>query len=156
LGLISLPFQYSLTDIFFPPSGYDVPVLDLAFYSLYYFAGVLLFKSRELLMHLSRHCWFYFFVSVPFFMFLDDPTENFSFGASIVVDVTSWRISNFNILHEGLFYGGWPKVLIAYGRAVRQPYEGKAHQPAGNRPSVRNQHLWPPSVKQALMQDVEI
>ena len=118
LGLISLPFQYSLTDIFFPPSGYDVPLLDLAFYGLYYFAGVLLFKSRELLKHLSRHCWFYFFVSVPFFMFLDDPTENFSFGASVVVDITSWRISNFNILHEGLFYGGWPKVLIAYGRAV--------------------------------------
>ena len=51
-------------------------------------------------------------------MFLDDPTKNFTFGASVVVDVTSWRISNFNILHEGLFYGGWPKVLIAYGRAV--------------------------------------
>jgi len=118
LGLISLPFQYSLTDIFFPPSGYDVPVLDVAFYGLYYFAGVLLFKTRELLRYLCRHCWFYFFVSVPFFMFLDMPTENFSFGASVVVDITSWRISNFNILHEGLFYGGWPKVLIAYGRAV--------------------------------------
>ena len=36
----------------------------------------------------------------------------------MIVDITSWKISNFNYLHEGLFYGGWAKVAIAYGRAV--------------------------------------
>ena len=118
LGLVSLPFQYSLTDLFFPPSGYDAPVLDVAFYGLYYFAGVLLFKSRELLKHLATNCWFYFYVSIPFFFLLDTPTKNFTYGASVVSDVTSWKISNFKYLHEGLFYGGWDKVAIAYGRAV--------------------------------------
>ena len=118
LGLVSLPFQYSLTDLFFPPSGYDAPVLDIAFYGLYYVAGILLFKSRALLKHLASNCWFYFFASIPFFIFLDTPTKNFSYGASVVVDITSWKISNFNYLHEGLFYGGWSKVMIAYGRAV--------------------------------------
>jgi hypothetical protein len=118
LGLVCLPFQYSLTDLFFPPSGYDVPVLDIAFYGLYYLAGILLFKSRELLKHLASNCWFYFFASIPFFIFLDTPTKNFSYGASVVVDITSWKISNFNYLHEGLFYGGYSKVMIAYGRAV--------------------------------------
>ena len=118
LGLVSLPFQYSLTDLFFPPSGYDAPILDIAFYGLYYVAGILLFKSRALLKHLASNCWFYFFASIPFFIFLDTPTKNFSYGASVVVDITSWKISNFNYLHEGLFYGGWSKVMIAYGRAV--------------------------------------
>jgi glucan biosynthesis protein C len=118
LGLVSLPFQYSLTDLFFPPSGYDAPVLDIAFYGLYYVAGILLFKSRALLKHLASNCWFYFFASIPFFIFLDTPTKNFSYGASVVVDITSWKISNFNYLHEGLFYGGWSKAMIAYGRAV--------------------------------------
>ena len=118
LGLVSLPFQYSLRDLFFPPSGYDVPVLDVAFYGLYYFAGVLLFKSREQLKLLAKNCWFYFFISVPFYFLLDAPTKNFTYGASVVSDITSWKISNFKYLHEGLFYGGWAKVVIAYGRAI--------------------------------------
>ncbi len=119
LGLASLPFQYSLTNLFFPPSlGYDPPVLDVAFYSFYYFSGVLLFKSRGLLNYISKNCYFYFFVSIPFFIFMGKPTDNFSFNASVITDVTSWKISNFKFLYEGLFYGGWAKVMIAYGRAL--------------------------------------
>jgi glucan biosynthesis protein C len=118
LALTCLPLQYSLKDIFFPPSGYDVPLLDLAFYGLFYFAGVLLFKTRGLLSHLSQNAWFYFLTSIPFFLFLDLPTQNFNYGASVMSDISSWRVSNFNYVHEGLFHGGWSKLLIAYGRAL--------------------------------------
>ena len=145
LGALSFPLQYSLTDIFFPPSGYDVPIVDLVFYGMYYFAGVLLFKSREVLKFLSSNCWFYFFLSIPFFLFLDTPTKSFTFENSVVTDITSWRISNFKYLHEGIFYGGWPKVVIAYGRAVSCwlmcfAFIGLAHRYL-NKPSAKIRYL---------------
>ena len=145
LGALSFPLQYSLTNIFFPPSGYDVPIVDLVFYGMYYFAGVLLFKSREVLKFLSSNCWFYFFLSIPFFLFLDTPTKSFTFEKSVVTDITSWRISNFKYLHEGIFYGGWPKVVIAYGRAVSCwlmcfAFIGLAHRYL-NKPSAKIRYL---------------
>ena len=112
LGLVSLPFQYSLTDLFFPPSGYDAPVLDIAFYGLYYIAGILLFKSRALLKHLASNCWFYFFASIPFFIFLDTPTKNFSYGASVVVDITSWKIFLLQLLLLLLLDDFWIAAVV--------------------------------------------
>ena len=145
LGAMSFPLQYSLTDIFFPPSGYDVPIIDLVFYGMYYFAGVLLFKSREVLKSLSSNCWFYFFLSIPFFLFLDTPTKSFTFEKSVVTDITSWRLSNFKYLHEGIFYGGLPKIVIAYGRAVSCwlmcfAFIGLAHRYL-NKPSAKIRYL---------------
>ena len=118
LGLITLPFQYSLTNIFFPPSGYDAPLLDVAFYGLFYFAGVFIFKCRAFLKDFASNCWFYFFLSIPLVFVLDNPTRHFLYSASVVTDITSWKISNFNYYHEGLFYGGWIKLLLAYGRSL--------------------------------------
>ena len=118
MGLITLPFQYSLTNIFFPPSGYDAPLSDIAFYGFFYFAGAFLFKCRVLLKDFASNCWFYFFLSIPLVFVLDNPTRYFLYSASVVTDITSWKISNFNYYHEGLFYGGWIKLLLAYGRSL--------------------------------------
>ena len=71
--------------------------------------------------------------------------KSFTFEKSVVTDITSWRISNFKYLHEGIFYGGWPKVVIAYGRAVSYwlmcfAFIGLAHRYL-NKPSAKIRYL---------------
>ena len=57
LGLITLPFQYSLTNIFFPPSGYDAPLLDVAFYGLFYFAFSAFLQTCDWQSTLTNFTW---------------------------------------------------------------------------------------------------
>ena len=120
LGLLSFPFQYSLVSVFFPPSGYNVPLNDLAFYLFYYLSGALLYKNKHLLEVLSSHCWLYLVLSIPFFLYTTEATQRLDESAPVIRDITTWAIldvnkghvSGWNLWYEGIFHSGWNKVAV--------------------------------------------
>ena len=109
-----------MVSAFFPPSGYNVPLNDLAFYLVYYLAGTLLYKNRHLLDVLSSHCWFYLVLSIPFFLYTTEATQRLDESAPVIRDITTWaildvnegRVSGWNLWYEGIFHSGWNKVAV--------------------------------------------
>jgi len=73
LGLLSFPFQYLLVNISFGPSGFNVPLIDLAFYFVFYLFGTALYVNRHLLANMAKNAWFLIAISVPFIFFLLAP-----------------------------------------------------------------------------------
>ena len=117
LGLVSFPFQYSLKSVFFRPSGLAAPLNAIAFYLVFYTAGVLLYKNRHLLETICANSIFYLAISVPFCIYIMEPSHRLDGSASVVLDITSWKVTDFNLWYEGIFHNGWNKVLIVFVRA---------------------------------------
>ena len=151
LGLVSFPFQYSLQSISFPPSGFNAPLVELAFYFFFYMFGIGFYRNRELLKNLSESAWFYALLAVPFILFISRPTEQVDESASVIRDITTWTIIDLHtgdfrlpsVWWEGIFHNGWDKVLVAGIRALLCwlmcfAFIGLAHRYLGNsRPVVR-------------------
>ena len=116
LGLVSFPFQYSLTSVTFPVGGYNVSISTLVFYFMFYLFGALLYKNRHLLERMKLHGWFYLCVSIPFFIYILEPSQRVDGASTVIRDITSWKILDFNLWYEGIFHGGWNKVLVAFVR----------------------------------------
>ena len=126
LAVLSFPFQYLIVDIFLPPSGFNVPVLDLSFYLVFYLFGIGLYINRELLGVLARHAWFLIAISAPFILLVSSPSDRIDLGAPVIKDITTWTVFDTGaaafaspVLHwEGIFHSGWDKVLMAFIRAA--------------------------------------
>ena len=125
LGLLSFPFQYLLVNIFFGPSGFNVPLIDLAFYFVFYLFGTALYVNRHLLANMAKNAWFLIAISVPFIFFVSAPTDRIGMAAPVITDITTWTIFDNStvsfalpVLHfEGFFHGGIDKVVVAFIRA---------------------------------------
>lgn len=125
LALIGFPFQYLLIHIMFWPSGFDVPLIDLGYYFLFYLFGIGLYLHRDLLGSLARNSWFLIAISLPLVLLVHMPSNRIDHGAPVITDLTTWSIFNTTtlqfhlpILHaEGIFHGGWDKVLMAFVRS---------------------------------------
>ena len=126
LAALSFPFQYFIVNIFLPPSGFNVPLLDLAFYVVFYLFGIGLYQNRELLAGLAKHGWFLIAISLPFILLVSSPTNRINLGAPVIMDVTTWTVFDLGSatfvppsLHwDGIFHSGWDKVLVAFVRAT--------------------------------------
>ncbi|MCP4776553.1 MAG: acyltransferase family protein, partial [Planctomycetaceae bacterium] len=66
LGMLTFPLQYLLKSAFLPPSGFNVPIVDLALYFVFYLFGVAFYRQRYLLAKLGDNAWYYLAFSVPF------------------------------------------------------------------------------------------
>ena len=125
LGLLSFPFQYLLVNISFGPSGFNVPLIDLAFYFVFYLFGTALYVNRHLLANMAQNAWFLIAISVPFIFFVSAPTDRIELAAPVITDITTWTIFDNStvrfalpVLHaEGFFHGGIDKVVVAFIRA---------------------------------------
>ena len=125
LAILSFPFQYLIVNIFLPPSGFNVPLLDLSFYLAFYLFGVGLYINRDLLPTMARQAWFLIIISLPFLFLVSSPTNRMTLGAPVVTDITTWTIFDTGsgtfglpVLHEeGIFHSGWDKVVMAFIRA---------------------------------------
>jgi len=125
LGLLSFPFQYLLVNISFGPSGFNVPLIDLAFYFVFYLFGTALYVNRHLLANMAKNAWFLIAISVPFIFFVSAPTYRIELAAPVITDITTWTIFDNStvsfalpVLHaEGFFHGGIDKVVVAFIRA---------------------------------------
>ena len=125
LALIGFPFQYLLTHIMFWPSGFNVPLIDLAYYSLFYVFGMGLYVHRGLLASMAKHGWFLIAISLPLILLVTMPSNRIDRGASVITDITTWTIFDngtvefrLPILHwDGIVHSGWDKVLMAFVRA---------------------------------------
>jgi peptidoglycan/LPS O-acetylase OafA/YrhL len=125
LGLLSFPFQYLLVNISFGPSGFNVPLIDLAFYFVFYLFGTALYVNRHLLANMAKNAWFLIAISVPFIFFVAAPTYRIELAAPVITDITTWTIFDNStvsfalpVLHaEGFFHGGIDKVVVAFIRA---------------------------------------
>ena len=125
LGLLSFSFQYLLVNILFLPSGFNVPLIDLAFYFVFYLFGTALYVNRHLLANMAQNAWFLIAISVPFIFFVSAPTDRIELAAPVITDITTWTIFDNStvrfalpVLHaEGFFHGGIDKVVVAFIRA---------------------------------------
>ena len=82
LALIGFPFQYLLTHIMFWPSGFNVPLIDLAYYGLFYVFGMGLYVHRGLLASMAKHGWFLIAISLPLILLVTMPSNRIDRGAS--------------------------------------------------------------------------
>ncbi|RPF88251.1 MAG: hypothetical protein CBB78_008370 [Roseibacillus sp. TMED18] len=125
LAALTFPFQYLLIRIFFPASGFNVPVINLAFYAVFYLFGMRLYANRDLLRVLAKNSWFLLVISLPFLLLVSSPTDRLDLGAPVIRDITTWTIFDTSaqkfvwpMLHfEGIFHSGWAKVVLAFVRA---------------------------------------
>lgn len=125
LAFVSFPFQYALQSAFFPPSGYNAPVIDVAFYFLFYLTGILLNRNKHLLAKLAANAWFYLFLSLPFFLYISEPTQRLDASSTVVRDITSWALIDVpsgtfvgpSLWYEGIFHNGWNKISVVFVRA---------------------------------------
>ncbi len=126
LGVLTFPLQYLLKSAFLPPSGFNVPIVDLALYFVFYLFGVAFYRQRYLLAKLGDNAWYYLAFSVPFFILIDEPTERLDQSASVVSSITTWtfidlKASSFAspaVWYEGIFHNGYHKVLIVLSRSM--------------------------------------
>ena len=112
LGILCFPIHYSLQSPLFYPSGFNFQVNELLYYFVYYLFGVYLFKNKSLLGHLSKNCWYYLILSLPFALAIHEPTIRHDLMNNVVVDITSWNIATIHIWGEGVLANGYMKVVI--------------------------------------------
>ena len=126
LGVLTFPLQYLLKTAFFPPSGFNVPIVDLALYFVFYLFGVAFYRQRHLLAKLGDNAWYYFAFSVPFFILISEPTDRLDQSASVVTSITTWTFIDLGsssfvlpaVWYEGIFHNGYQKVLIVLSRSM--------------------------------------
>ncbi|MCH1438332.1 MAG: ankyrin repeat domain-containing protein, partial [Rubripirellula sp.] len=126
LGVLTFPLQYLLKSAFLPPTGFNVPIVDLALYFVFYLFGVAFYRQRYLLAKLGENAWYYFAFSVPFFILIDEPTERLDLSASVVSNITTWTFIDLGsasfaspaLWYEGIFHNGYHKVLIILSRSM--------------------------------------
>lgn len=126
LGVLTFPLQYLLKSAFLPPTGFNVPIVDLALYFVFYLFGVAFYRQRYLLAKLGDNAWYYLAFSVPFFILIDEPTERLDQSASVVSSITTWTfidlgsssIASPAVWYEGIFHNGYHKVLIVLSRSM--------------------------------------
>ena len=126
LGVLTFPLQYLLKSAFLPPTGFNVPIVDLALYFVFYLFGVGFYRQRYLLAKLGDNAWYYLAFSVPFFILIDEPTERLDQSASVVSSITTWTFIDLGsssfaspaVWYEGIFHNGYHKVLIVLSRSM--------------------------------------
>lgn len=126
LGVITFPLQYLLKSVFLPPTGFNVPIVDLALYFVFYLFGVAFYRQRYLLAKLGENAWYYFAFSIPFFILIDEPTERLDLSASVVNSITTWTFIDLGnasfaspaVWYEGIVHNGFHKVLIVLSRSM--------------------------------------
>ena len=126
LGVLVLPLQYVLKSVSLPPSGFNVPLADLALYFLFYLFGGALYLKREHLASLTRNAWYYAAFSVPLFILVNQPTERIDLSASVVTDITTWTVFDLEsrsfampqIWYEGIVHNGWGKFVVVLARTT--------------------------------------
>lgn len=126
LGALTFPLQYLLKTAFFPPSGFNVPIVSLALYFVFYLFGVAFYRQRHLLAKLGDNAWYYFAFSVPFFILISEPTDRLDQSVSVVSSITTWTFIDLGsssfalpaVWYEGIFHNGYHKVLIVLSRSV--------------------------------------
>ena len=124
LALICFPFHYLLVSVMFWPTGINAPLLDLAFYFVFYLFGVALYIHRDLLGALARHSWLLIVVSLPLVLLVSAPSDRLDGGAPVITDLTSWTIFDTGAFEfraptlywEGIVHSGWDKVLMVFIR----------------------------------------
>ncbi len=112
LGMLCFPIHYSLQSPLFYPSGFNFQVNELVYYFIYYLFGVYLFKNKDLLNYLSKNCWYYLLISLPFVFVIHEQTIRHDLMNTVVVDITSWNIATMHIWEEGIIANGFNKVII--------------------------------------------
>ena len=117
LGLIAFPVHYSLNSVSFPAAGYNASLNTFAYYVIFYFSGVVLYENRSLMTTLADNAWFYLLISVPFILYINEPTERIDLSVSVIRDINSWAILDFNLWPEAIFHNGWDKILVVFLRA---------------------------------------
>jgi len=114
LPLIFFPLRYSLKQPGIGLNQLDFEVNSFLLYGSYYLFGVLLYCNRQCLTALAKHCWFYSMVAIPVMVYTIDPSWRIGSSASVVWDITSWRVSGITLWSEGIFHTGWFKVVVCY------------------------------------------
>ena len=74
-----------------------------------------------LLNYLSKNCWYYLLISLPFVFVIHEQTIRHDLMNTVVVDITSWNIATMHIWEEGIIANGFNKVIYI-GFALLYPF----------------------------------
>ena len=124
LGALAFPFHYALPDLFFWPTGLETAINDIAYYALFYVVGAVLYDNRHLLQLLANQSWRYLLISIPFLLYIHEPSHRLHGSASVITDITTWSLfesktwefTGWRLWSEGIFFGGWKKIIIVFIR----------------------------------------
>ena len=114
LPLVFFPLRYSLKQPGIGLNQVDFELNSFLLYGSHYLFGVLLYRNRESLKALAKHCWYYSVIAVPVLVYVVEPTWRVESSPSVVWDITSWHISGISLWSEGIFHTGWFKVMVCY------------------------------------------
>ena len=116
LPLVFFPLRYSLKQPGIGLNQVDFEWNSFLLYGSHYLFGVLLYRNRECLKALAKHCWYYSAIAVPVLVYVVEPTWRVESSPSVVWDITSWHVSGVSLWSEGIFHTGWFKVMVSYIR----------------------------------------
>ena len=114
LPLLFFPLRYSLKQPGIGLNQVDFEWNSFLLYGSHYLFGVLLYRNRECLKTIAKHCWYYAVIAVPVFVYVIEPASRVESSPSVVWDITSWHVSGVSLWNEGIFHTGWFKVVICY------------------------------------------
>jgi glucan biosynthesis protein C len=114
LPLLFFPLRYSLKQPGIGLNQVDFEWNSFLLYGSHYLFGVLLYRNRECLKTIAKHCWYYAIIAVPVFVYVIEPASRVESSPSVVWDITSWHVSGVSLWNEGIFHTGWFKVVICY------------------------------------------
>jgi len=114
LPLVFFPLRYSLKQPGIGLNQVDFEWNSFLLYGSHYLFGVLLYRNRECLKALAKHCWYYSVIAVPVLVYVVEPSWRVESSPSVVWDITSWHVSGVSLWSEGIFHTGWFKVMVCY------------------------------------------
>ena len=117
LGLLCFPIHYSLSSPSFPPNHLNFDWNNLGYYLVFYFFGVGLYRSPEIIESLQKSCFINLslgIILVPFTMLL---TPLVDVNSSAVHDLLNLQVVGFHWVTEAILEGGVLKAAVVLMRA---------------------------------------
>ncbi|HAH97850.1 MAG TPA: hypothetical protein DCO70_00845 [Verrucomicrobiales bacterium] len=105
---------------FFPPrnAGLDLGFHELAFYLVCYGFGCCLFYVRDFIGKVTSNLKLNLAIVICFTFWIHGATDAIDEHTHPAVDISSWRLFNFQVFSDAIFYGGADRYLVIYVRCL--------------------------------------
>ena len=105
---------------FFPPinAGLDVGFHELAYYLVCYGFGCCLYYVRDFIVKIAGNLKLNLAIVLCFTFWIHGASDVIDAHPNPAVDISSWRLFNFQVFLDAVFYGGADRYLVIYVRCL--------------------------------------
>ena len=105
---------------FFPPinAGLDVGLHELFYYLVCYGFGCCLYYVRDFISKITVNLKLNLAIVLCFTFWIHGATDAIDAHPNPAVDISSWRLFNFHVFLDAVFYGGADRYLVIYVRCL--------------------------------------